>query len=95
MVHPVKSASAGSFGTQWFLKMNPDKQDTLIKMSVLTMAAILCKYMYFVLFLQFYVPFMVISLICGLVMSVGMWDKSRVAPRKTTKCRTWCVLHVL
>ena len=42
----MKSASSGTFGVQWFLKMNPDKQDTLIKMSVLTMAAILCKYVY-------------------------------------------------
>ena len=40
----MKTASTGSFGTQWFLKMNPDKQDTLIKLSVLTMAAILCTY---------------------------------------------------
>lgn len=37
----MKSSSSGTFGVQWFLKMNPDKQDTLIKMSVLTMAAIL------------------------------------------------------
>ncbi|WAR17562.1 STT3A-like protein [Mya arenaria] len=34
-------SSTGGFGTQWFLKMSSDKQDTLLKMSVLTIAAIL------------------------------------------------------
>ncbi len=31
-------------GAQWLLRMHPDKQDTLLKLAILTMAAILCKY---------------------------------------------------
>lgn len=38
----MKSSSAG-WGPQWLLKMSPDKQDTLLKMLVLSIAAILCK----------------------------------------------------
>ena len=30
-------------GAQWLLRMHPDKQDTLLKLAILTMAAILCK----------------------------------------------------
>ncbi|KAL3889858.1 hypothetical protein ACJMK2_002184 [Sinanodonta woodiana] len=37
----MKSGTSAGFGTQWFLKMSPDKQDTLLKMMVLTIAALL------------------------------------------------------
>ena len=34
----------GSYtGAQWLLRMHPDKQDTLLKLAILTMAAILCE----------------------------------------------------
>ena len=38
----MKTAS-GSWGPQWLLRMSPDKQDTLLKMMVLAIAAVLCK----------------------------------------------------
>lgn len=38
----MKSSSSG-WGPQWLLRMSQDKQDTLLKMLVLSIAAILCK----------------------------------------------------
>ena len=40
-VYKMKAAASG-WGPQWLLRMSPDKQDTLLKMMVLTIAAILC-----------------------------------------------------